>query len=417
MKSDFEQREKDKERLAEIRRGNAARKTNSKHKPEPLDSDDDPLGLSGQTNGVHLQPEPEATIAPETPARQFTLFRELEVTSTKGWLVHNLLGDGDGSAMYGKPGDGKSVLAEDLGLRVSAGLPWNGRKVKQGAVLFVALERKKVVERRAIAFRKQTGLKDLPFAIIGGVHDFRDRRTVDHITEIVRQVEAETGQKVVLIIIDTLSRAMCGGDENSPKDMGAIVTATGRLQASTAAHVLWVHHIPLDGERLRGHGALLGALDTTIHVIKATDGIMRTGTVIKANDSEEGEGVAFTLESTEIGKDADGVPTTAPIVVPVEAAPRRQAAKPNRLPKAATTALRALTEALDEQGQVPPASNHIPSNTKVVTTAVWRKQAYLRGISTSDEERAKQQAFKRASDYLIGAGPVGFWNYQVWLTR
>jgi AAA domain len=71
---------------------------------------------------------------------------------------------------------------------------------------------------------------DLPFAIMGGVHDFRDKRTVQHIIEVARQVETLTGEQVVLICIDTLSRALCGGDENSPKDMGAIVAATGLLQ-------------------------------------------------------------------------------------------------------------------------------------------------------------------------------------------
>jgi hypothetical protein len=349
--------------------------------------------------------------------RRFTLFCELEATSTKAWLVHNLLGDGDASVMYGKPGDGKSVLAEDLALHVAAGQPWHGRKVKQGAVVFVALERRKLVERRAIAFREQHRLQGLPFAIVGGVYDFRQPRTVDLIAEIVREVERATSQQVVLMVIDTISRALCGGDENSPKDMGAIVAATGRLQTDTSAHVLWVHHMPLEGgDRLRGHGALLGALDTTVHVVKAADGA-RTATVVKANDSEEGEGVTFTLDSVEIGEDADGNPTTAPVVVRVEGATRRQApTSPRALPKAAQIALRALAEAVDEQGGPAPASNHVPPAARIVTVSVWRQQAYRRGISTSEGERARQQAFKRASEYLIGANRVAAWDDQVWLT-
>ena len=349
-------------------------------------------------------------------ARRFTLFAELEINSTKEWLVHHLLGDGDASVLFGKPGDGKSVLAEDLALHIAAGRPWHGRRVKQGAVVFVALERRKLVERRAIAFRKKYGVADLPIAFVGGVYDFRNLRIVAAIISIVKEVEAATGQQVVLIVIDTISRALCGGDENSPKGMGAIVAATSRLQTDTAAHVCWVHHIPLDGtERLRGHGALLGAMDTTISVVKQADGV-RTATVAKSNDSEEGEGVAFTLDSVEIGEDADGNVTTAPVVVPVEDGPRRQLPKSGRLPKAAQIALRALTEALDEQGQPDPASNHIPHGIKVVTVSAWRQQAYRRGISTSEEERAKQQAFKRASEYLIGAGRVAAWDSHVWLT-
>ena len=31
-------------------------------------------------------------------------------------------------------------------------------------------------------------------------------------------MEAITGESIVLIVIDTISRALCGGDQNSPKE-------------------------------------------------------------------------------------------------------------------------------------------------------------------------------------------------------
>jgi len=52
--------------------------------------------------------------------------------------------------------------------------------------------------------------------IIGGVYDLRDKRTANHMIEVGSQVEGLMGEPVVLIIIDTLSRALRGGDENSP---------------------------------------------------------------------------------------------------------------------------------------------------------------------------------------------------------
>jgi AAA domain len=66
---------------------------------------------------------------------RFLLFSELETHSNKEWLVHNFLGHAEASAMYGKPGDGKSVLAEDLGLHVAAAWRWHGRPVQHGADL------------------------------------------------------------------------------------------------------------------------------------------------------------------------------------------------------------------------------------------------------------------------------------------
>jgi RecA-family ATPase len=105
-----------------------------------------------------------------------------------------------------------------MALHVAAGRDWHGKRVKQGAVLYIALERKKLVERRAIAFRDTYDLSNLPFAIMGGVHDFRDPRTAQRIIEIGKDVAEATETALRLICIDTLSRALCGGDENASKD-------------------------------------------------------------------------------------------------------------------------------------------------------------------------------------------------------
>jgi RecA-family ATPase len=149
--------------------------------------------------------------------RLFVLYADLEPSSSKSWLVDRIFGAGELSAVYGSPGCGKGVIVEDMALHIAAGAEWHGRPVTRGAVVYVALERKKLVERRAIAFRAKHQLHDLPFAIAGGVYDFRNPATAVQISNICREVERQTGELVVLIIIDTVSRALAGGDENSPK--------------------------------------------------------------------------------------------------------------------------------------------------------------------------------------------------------
>ena len=303
--------------------------------------------------------------AAENLKQGFTLYRHLQATSRKTWLVKNLLGAGEASACYGSPGSGKSVLVADMGLHIAGGLPWHGRTVMRGAVCFIALERRQLVIRRAIAFREKHGIEDLPFAVMGGDFDFRNQeQTATAIERTVRQIADKTGEKVVLISIDTISRALIsmGGDENSSKDMGAVVGTTARIQEKTGAHVQWVHHIPVDGgERLRGHGALLGALDTTINVEKHASGL-RTATVIKANDSEEGERIAFTLESVEIGPE-----TTAPIVIPAEDQPLAKSKEP-RLTKNQETMFSILREA----GQAGLSTEEWNERTKGVGLGVKR---------------------------------------------
>ena len=343
--------------------------------------------------------------------RLFTLFRDLQLGDSKEWLVKGLLGHGEASAFYGKPGDGKSVLVQDLCMHVAAGWPWHDRPVRRGAVVYIALERRKLVERRALAFRQRHDISDLPLAIVGGVYDFRDPRTATRIIEIAHQVEEETAEQVVLICIDTLSRALCGGDENSSKDMGAIVNASGLLHQGTGAHVLWVHHMPLDGgEHMRGHGALLGAMDTTVHVVKAD--ATRTATVVKANDSEEGERITFTLEGVTIGTDNDGTETTAPIVVPAEAStfkttPTRKMSDRHKL------ALTALTEAALSSGRPAPATYQIPADILVVAADDWRDELFLRGILDRKAPNPRTD-FKRIRESLAARNLIGMRGDDVW---
>jgi hypothetical protein len=338
--------------------------------------------------------------------RLFVLYSDLRASASKSWLVHQMLGQGEASTFYGAPGCGKGVIIEDMCLHIAAGREWHGRPVLRGAVVYVALERKKLVERRAIAFRKKHGLEDLPFAIVGGVFDFRDPATARTIADVCRQVEELTTERVVLVVIDTLSRALAGGDENSPKDMGAVVNSTAHLQEKTAAHVLWVHHMPHDGDRMRGHGALLGAMDTTLHVEKSGSG--RTAKVVKANDSEEGETIAFDLESVEI--DEDG--TTAPVVIPIDV-PTRKASPARRLTAGQKLALEALIETVLTSGRPAPPDFDLPANINIVPIESWRQEMERRDVIESTDSNPRQ-TFKRLKEGLAARGLIGIREGSVW---
>ena len=86
----------------------------------------------------------------------------------------------------------------------------------------------------------------------------------DRIIATAKALARATGLPVVWIIIDTLNRALAGGDENSSKDMGAVISAVDRIQRATGAHCSLIHHVPVDRtDRMRGHGSVLGAVDLT----------------------------------------------------------------------------------------------------------------------------------------------------------
>ena len=210
------------------------------------------------------------------------------------------LGAGELSCIFGPPGSGKSVLAGDLAAHIAGGRKWLGRPVRPGGVLYVAIERSSLVKRRLAAFREHHAVSEIPLAVVSGQIDLRtSRASADEIVELAHKI-ADIGEvPTSLILIDTVSRALAGGDENSPKDMGSLVNNLAHIQEHTGAHVSALHHIPADGsQRLRGHGALLGACDTTIKVERFDS--YRTATVDKVNDGPEGERVTFDLKSIEL---------------------------------------------------------------------------------------------------------------------
>lgn len=243
---------------------------------------------------------------------RFVLYDEISTDCHKEWLVDRLIGHAEFTVIFGHPSSGKSAFVEDVGLRIAAGLEVHGRPVRRGAVLYVALERRSLVERRVVAFRNRHKLQGLPFGICGGVLDLRQVDTANEILAISKELEAETGEPVVLVVVDTLNRALAGGDENSSVDMGKLVACLEYLRKQTGAGVLCIHHMPKQAETMRGHGSLLGAADTTILVNKSAGS--HSATVIKANDAQEGQQIAFAIEAETVGSDG----TEAAVVVPVE---------------------------------------------------------------------------------------------------
>jgi len=340
----------------------------------------------------------------------FTLYRDIERVPRK--LVENFLGATELSCDFGAPGCGKSVLAGDRAAHIAAGQTCFGRRVTQGAVLYVAAERAALVKRRFAAWRLFHEIDDIPLAVASGGIDLRTT-DADKIISLVRRLEDQTQHQCVLIEIETVSRVLAGGDENSSKNVGALVGNLTQIQETTGAHISLSHHAPHDQARMRGHGALLAACDTTVHIENA--GVFRTARIDKTNDGAEGESLAFTLESVELSHDANtGQITTAPIVKRFDGAPPKALAK-MKLPKGAQMALRALTEAIVDHGEVAPASNYIPTGKRVVSLEVWRQRAYRVGISTSDDASAKRKAFQRASEHLIANDRIGFYEEIVWL--
>lgn len=315
-----------------------------------------------------------------------THFRDINTSVRKVWLVQGMLGAGELSCLYGHPGSTKSLIAGDLAFHIAAGQEWFGRKTQQGGVIYVAAERAFVVMRRFHALKLHSGQHDIPLAVVSGSVDLR--RNLDHtlaIAEFANKLAAESGTQPALIVIDTINRALAGGDENTSSDMGLLIGRLTRLQETTRAHVLTVHHMPVDGSRMRGHGSLLGACDTTALVVKDSTDAICTVTVQKANDGPEGEKFAYALKSIDLHQDSEtGEITSAPIAVQGTVPPAGLAP---RLTRSEATMLQVLQEA-GETG---------------LTKHEWYQRARDKGVGqrtdgTPDRRATRAEASKRLAE-------------------
>jgi hypothetical protein len=331
-------------------------------------------------------------------------------------LIRGLLDSTAITLIYGAANCGKTFVALDIALRVALGMAWRGRKIVQGGVVYIAAEGGLGIAERLVAFRLKhhIAVEGVPFFVIPEQIDLcRSDTDIDLLLQ--RLAELAEKRSIELIVVDTLSRAFGGGNENSPDDMGRFVHHCDAIRMATGAHVLIVHHTGKDDARgARGHSLLRAAVDTEIEVTKTGEGC-GVATVTKQRDRVGGEAFAFKLEPVIVGHDEDGLPVTSCVVVEAEAPTEQADRRSGRPSRSAQIALRALKKAIDETGAPAPPSDHIPVGVSAITRATWRQHAYMLGVSTSDQPRARQQAFQRASADLIADGSVEVWGDLVWL--
>jgi hypothetical protein len=110
------------------------------------------------------------------------------------------------------------------------------------------------------------------------------------------------------------------GSENSDEDMGNYIKATDAIRETFDCSVLVVHHCGINDSRPRGHTSLTGAADARLAVTRD----VAKNILVNVEFMKDGEGsgtIVSTLESFEVGADADGEPITSCVVLEAEEQP------------------------------------------------------------------------------------------------
>lgn len=339
----------------------------------------------------------------KTPSRGVKVFRSfsdmLDAPIAPDWLLRGYLEAGTAAELYGESGSMKSFIALGMGLCLASGLEWHGAKVPNpGPVAYVAAEGGQGLRKRMRAWAKEHGIAtEIPFYTLPEPAEMMDGPDMDALVAGLEAIVQRHGG-LRLVILDTLARTFGAGDENSTRDMSAYVTAMDHLRNTFGCAVLVVHHTGHDKtDRARGSGALKAALDWEYSLEKR--GELRVLTCTKSKDHETPPPRAFMPRS--IGVDWRDPETGDELTSCVlDLTDYQGQAYGLRLKGANRIALDALKSLATTSSRV-----HIND---------WRKQAYMLGVSPSDELKSKQKAFKRAVSALLDGGHVGVSDDYYW---
>lgn len=319
---------------------------------------------------------------------------------------------------------GKSFWTLDALAKVVRGDDVLGRKSIPGGVVYVAAEGAHGVRNRIAGLRSRIGDLGGGFKFIGQAPDLRDPSDVAELrARLIETADAmhTAGHTLGVVVVDTLSAAIPGADENSAKDMSPVLHALQELAADLAAVVVVVAHTGKDETRgLRGWSGLLGNADGLIMLEDPAGQLVRSGTVVKVKDGKSGDTFAFSLEVVTIGQDDDGDDVTTCVIQPEDAPERPRKGRKSSVAETHADLIRqAFNRILPEQGARILAAGAL--NAEGVRVEALRTEALRLGVGPTEPDYAeltleegkgarrrwqqdRSKAFDRALKHLLASG-------------
>ena len=208
------------------------------------------------------------------------------------WLVKGLIAEKSLVCMYGVPGCGKTFMALDIGLHIAHGMQWNNYPTGHGLVFYIVAEGVNGIYNRIKAWHSfhNTSMDEAGFFIIEMYkHCLHKRKFSEDLIKIARAQEKKLNIKTRMIIIDTLSHALNGLDENSSTEVSKLLKEMLYINSELGATTMFVHHSNKRTNEIRGSSAILAAVDTSIS-------IKRIGNEVSMNVDKQKDGTPKSLE-------------------------------------------------------------------------------------------------------------------------
>ncbi|MEQ3730292.1 MAG: AAA family ATPase [Tateyamaria sp.] len=319
----------------------------------------------------------------------------------KGWLDKGTL-----TVVFGQSNVGKSFFALDLAHHVSKGEAWGNRRVNKGNVLYIAAEGGSSFPNRVSA------LDEPQFWVIAAPVTFAGKASdAASMVEMIQHLASHTG-RFDLIVVDTLSRVMGDGDENTAPDIADLIKNLDVLRRGTGSNIMLIHHSGKDVARGGcGHSSLRAAVDNEIELTRDEFGLI-TAEVTKQRDGPTGYKFAYSLRQIELGRDQDGDPVTTCLVEPSDTndTNRPEVSGP------ALAALNTLDALLEERGEIIRDPRY--PGTPCVPHKEWMEACIVGGqLSNSDKRESHRRVFSREVEVLKKNLLISLRDSLVWVLR
>jgi hypothetical protein len=177
------------------------------------------------------------------------------------------------------------------------GMDWHGIRAKPCGVLYIAGEGARGIGKRVKGWRQEHAMEgvEAPFLLLPVAVQLLDEKERTKLLRTIDAAAVRAGFPIALTVVDTVSRALAGSDENGQEAMSAFVKALDIIKAHAGGAALGVHHSGKDKERgMRGSTVLLGACDASIRITKNDE--LVTLKTEKQKDAEEAEPIYLKLK-------------------------------------------------------------------------------------------------------------------------
>ena len=251
--------------------------------------------------------------------------RDLQSTD---FTLYPIFAEGESVVLFAEPKTGKTAIALTTALHIATGESLGALTVSKGAgsrhCLYYALEGTRAIELRIEAWKKHrrdNGIvvpDNIPLFVVEGYANFlKEESRKDECAKIIAannySIKRGSGP-IACIYLDTLTKAMSGGDQNSVEDTSHLFETIGILRSGgVTATIIFVHHKARTGN-VRGSSNIEAEPDVLLDVSKEEEIVSLR--VARARSIEDGGQFLFRLSGVDLGKNKQGFPITGVIAEP-----------------------------------------------------------------------------------------------------